>query len=360
MRARLLVSFAIVTLTGAAALAIAIRVMVPTLFDEKTRAGRGGPTGTAGGVGQSTAVQHDAVVSAVNTAMVIALGASLLCSTLIAVVLSKRNLRNLDRMRAGTRRLAMGHYDTRIDRPTEPELAVLADDINHLAAALAASEQRRAALIGDVAHEMRTPLTTISGYLEGMRDGLFDPAEVSATLHVEVARLHNLARDLAAVSRSEENGLALERRPDDLVAVLGIVLDRLRHQFAAAGVQLTIQAPAHLPATIDRERLVQAFSNLVGNALAYTPAGGQVRVIARADGDHCVVQVSDTGRGIAAGDLERVFERFFRADPHDHSGGTGIGLTITRSVVEAHGGSIVARSEGLGRGSTFEVSLPAR
>ncbi|MDO8391524.1 MAG: ATP-binding protein [Actinomycetota bacterium] len=360
MRARLLVSFAIVTLTGAAALAIAIRVMVPTLYDEKTRAGRGGPTGAAGGDAQTAAVQHDAVVSAVNTAMVIALAASLLCSALIAVMLSKRNLRNLDRMRAGTRRLAMGHYDTRIDRPTEPELAVLADDINHLAATLAASEQRRAALIGDVAHEMRTPLTTISGYLEGMNDGLFTPAEVGSTLRVEVARLHSLARDLAAVSRSEENGLSLERQPDDLVAVLSIVVERLRHQFDAAHVGITFEAPSPIPMTIDRERMVQAFTNVIGNALAYTPAGGSVLVVARRHGDHGVVHVTDTGRGIAAEDLQRVFERFYRADPHDHSGGTGIGLTISRAVVEAHGGSIVARSDGLGRGTTFEVTLPAR
>jgi len=159
MRTRLLASFALVAVTGAIAFMISMRVMVPRLFDQETGNGKGGPAG------QGLASQHDAVVSSVNTAMVIALAASLACSALIALALSSRGLRSLDHVRAGTRRLAAGRYDTPVERPGVPELAALADDINHLAATLDATEQHRAALIGDVAHEMRTPLTTITGYL---------------------------------------------------------------------------------------------------------------------------------------------------------------------------------------------------
>ncbi|MGB8860122.1 MAG: HAMP domain-containing sensor histidine kinase [Ilumatobacteraceae bacterium] len=353
MRARMLSSFAAVALTGAAAFMIAVRVMVPRLFDEKTGSGRGGPAG------QGMASQHEAVVSAVNYAMLVALAASLLCSAAIALLLSRRSLRSLDRLRAGTRGLAAGRYDARVDRPTEPELAALADDVNHLAATLEATEQRRAALIGDVAHEMRTPLTTMGGVVEGFHDGLFSADEMAATVGTEVERLHHLARDLAAVSRSDEGQTELDLRRHDVRDLVTTVCERLRAQFDAAGVDLVLVAPAPLPGVVDGERTIQALTNLIGNGLTYTPAGGRVTVSAAADGPLARIAISDTGRGLRPSDLERVFERFYRAEPHDRSGGTGIGLTISRAIARAHGGDLVARSGGPGLGSTFELSLPA-
>ena len=358
MRTRLLVSFGVVAATGAAAFAIAVRVLVPRLFDARMRAGAGGPDGQGGPGGQVT--QHDALVSAVNTSMLIALGATLACSAIIAVVVSRQNLRSLDQLRVGTRGLAAGNYDARVARPPEPELADLSDDINQLAAALAETEQRRAALIGDVAHEMRTPLSTINGYLEGFDDGLFTPDELTRTVRTEVARLSHLAGDLAAISRAEEGHLDLELRPVDLRDLVTTAVDRLRPQFHNAKIDLFVDAPDPLPALVDRERMTQVLTNLVGNALAYTPAGGRVDVHATSGPGVSRITVTDTGRGLLADDLERVFERFYRVDPHDHSGGTGIGLTISRAIVRAHGGDLVARSAGAGRGSSFEISLPTR
>lgn len=354
MRTRLLASFAAVAVTGAIAFMTSMRFMVPRLFDQQTGNGKGGPPG------QQMVNQHDAVVSAVNTAMMIALAASLACSAVIAFALSSRSLRSLDGVRAGTRRLAAGRYDVPVERPGVPELAALADDINHLAATLAASEQHRAALIGDVAHEMRTPLTTISGYLEGFDDGLFTAPEMALTVRTEVTRLHHLAQDLASVSRSEEGQTALDLTRVDLCDLLHTVSTRVGPQFAAAGVELALVAPDRLLVVLDSERMIQVLSNVIGNALAYTPAGGRVTVVASADTTGIRISVTDTGRGLRPDDLERVFERFYRADPHDHSGGTGIGLTISRAVVRAHGGDLVARSPGPGRGSTFEVTLPAQ
>jgi signal transduction histidine kinase len=124
-------------------------------------------------------------------------------------------------------------------------------------------------------------------------------------------------------------------------------------------VGLTLDTPEHLPATIDGERMIQTLTNIIGNALTYTPAGGNVTVTAE-NTDPIRVTVSDTGRGLHPDDLERIFERFYRADRHDHSGGTGIGLTISRAIVRAHGGDLVAHSAGPGLGSTFEVLLPAQ
>jgi histidine kinase len=290
--------------------------------------------------------------------MFIALAASLVLSTLIALVMSRRTLLSLDQLRVGARGLAAGNYDERVARPAEPELADLADDINHLAASLAQTEQRRAALIGDVAHEMRTPLTTMNGVLEGFDDGLFTAAELADAVRTEVARLHHLAGDLAAVSRAEEGRLQLDRQAGDLREVITSVAERLRPRFDTAGIGLTVEAPTALPATFDHERMVQVLTNLIGNALAYTPGGGTVTVNAHATAGEVRIAVTDTGRGLLPQDLERIFERFYRADPHDHSGGTGIGLTISRAIARAHGGRLTATSPGPGRGATFELVVP--
>ena len=151
-------------------------MLVPRLFEQRSGGygngnGSGGPGGQAA---ESATDQRDALVSSLDTALLVALTATLVCSAVIAIVMSRRNVRSLERLRAGTRLLADGDFAARVSPPPpEPELADFAHDINRLAATLAATEQRRAALIGDVAHEMRTPLTTISGYLEGFDDGLF-------------------------------------------------------------------------------------------------------------------------------------------------------------------------------------------
>ena len=354
MRTRLLVSFAMVATTGAAAFYIAARVLIPRLFEQ--RMGTGGPGMGAHGMTS----QHDAIVSAVNTAMVIALVATLVGSTVIAMVMSRRSLRSIDQLRVGAGRLAAGDYATRVPHPGEAELADLADDINHLAAALAGTEQRRAALIGDVAHEMRTPLTTLNGTLEGFDDGLFTADELRSTVRTEVARLQHLAWDLAAVSRAEEGRLDLDRQPCDLREVVQTVVDAQRSRFDNARVGVTIDSPNDLPAVVDRERIVQVISNLLANALAYTPAGGRVDVTVSSTSSGLRVSVTDTGRGLQPADVERIFERFYRTDPNDHTGGTGIGLTISRAIARAHGGELTATSPGPGRGATFELVLPAR
>ena len=353
MRTRLFVSFAMVAATGAISFYIAARFLVPRLFDQRMGSG-----GMGAGMGNgSSAGQHDALVSAVNTAMLIALGATLVCSTLIAVVMSRRTLRSVNDLRSGAAQLAAGRYDTRVTRPGEAELAGLADDINHLATTLADTEQRRASLIGDVAHEMRTPLTTISGTLEGFDDGLFTQSELTETVRTEVGRLQHLAGDLAAVSRAEEGQLELDLRRADLSEAVASTVERLRPQFDEAGIQLTLDAST-LPASFDHARLVQVITNLLTNALAYTPTGGSVIVRSRASGAMALMSVSDTGRGLQPTELEHVFERFYRAERNDHSGGTGIGLTISRAIARAHGGDLTATSSGPGLGATFVLSVP--
>ena len=356
LRTRLFMSYAAVAIVGAATLLLAVRLLVPRLFD--TRMGSGHRTGAGGA--QVAATQHDAVVSALNVALVLAFVASLVTAAIVAVVMARRVLRPLDDLRAATSRLAAGRYDEPVPLPNEPELAALAADVNLLATALADTEQRRAALIGDIAHEMRTPLTTITGYVEGFDDGLFAKDEMVATVSDEIARLRRLAGDLASVSRAEEGQLLLDLQPEDLSDLVQTVTHRLRPQFDAKSVTLSIDTPGPVDVEADRQRLTQAVSNLLGNALAYTPGGGSVRVSVDVQTDLAQVAITDTGRGLTADDIDRVFERFYRAEPRAHTAGTGIGLTIARAVARAHRGDLTAFSPGVGRGATFTLSLPRR
>ncbi|HAN35727.1 MAG TPA: sensor histidine kinase [Acidimicrobiaceae bacterium] len=357
LRARLFASYGVVALAGAATVLILTRILVPRLFDDRMQ-GIGRTTGVGGG--QMAASQHNAVVSALNTSLIIGLSISLVVAAVAAVVMARRVLRPIDDLRAATSRLATGRYDQPVAAPSEPELAALANDVNRLATALTQTEQRRAALIGDIAHEMRTPLTTITGYVDGFGDGLFDKDEMIAAVSAETARLRRLAADLAAVSRVEEGQLTLDPTNTDLSVIVRTVGDRLRPQFDAKPVTLIIDATSSVDVVVDLERLAQALTNLIGNALAYTPPSGTVRVSVEADAQIACVEVSDSGRGIAPEDLEHVFERFFRADPNGHAAGTGIGLTIARSIARAHGGDLTAASEGTDRGATFSLTLPRR
>lgn len=356
LRTRLFISYVLVALAGAGTMFVAARLLVPQLFDMEMRgAGRGNGDGMGGGM---MATQRGAVVSSLNTALLVGLGSSVAIGAGASFLLARRLLRPVDAIRTATRHLAAGRYDESVTIPAEPELAALAHDINRLGDELAATERRRAALIGDVAHEMRTPLTTITGYLDGVRDGLFTVDEMSAVVSGEIDRLGRLARDLAAVSRAEERP-QLELAPIDLTEVVTSVGDALRPRFDAAGVELHVVLPAATPSTGDRARLVQAVTNLLANAAAYTPSGGRTDVSLSTDGGVATLTIADTGRGIAPEDLEHVFERFYRAAP-DHAAGTGIGLTIARSIARAHGGDLVASSDGVGRGVTMRLTMPVQ
>lgn len=202
---------------------------------------------------------------------------------------------------------------------------------------------------------MRTPLTVIDATVEGMIDGVL-PRDVTGLhrLSAETRRLRRLADDLSALSRAEEGRLDLRPVDADVAAVVATAAERLRAQADDAGIDLVITAPGPRTARVDPDRIAQVVTNLVGNALRATPSGGHVRVEVTDGVDGVTVEVSDDGMGLAAQDLERVFERFYRAhssaSPARLSGetGSGIGLTISRRIVEAHGGSLTAASPGPG------------
>lgn len=363
LRTRLFGAFAAVAVVGGLVFAAVVRGLVPTLFDGHMRMNgqgmNGGGMGMGGGSGGTTAWNtRDAVVSSVNTAMSTALAASLAVAFVLALWFSRRTLRHLDHVREGTRALREGNYAAQLASPPEPELRALVDDINELAATLSTVEQRRASLIGDVAHEMRTPLTTIAGHLEGLQDGLFTTEETVTAVAVEVDRLQRFARDLAAVSRAEEGADTLDRTDLDLGALVEVATRRLRPTADAKGVVLVADVQAGVRLRGDAGRLDQVVTNLLTNALAYTDRGGSVTTTVRSTADRAELIVRDEGRGLAPDELRQVFERFYRADPGDHTGGTGVGLTIARSIARAHGGDLVTASGGRGQGATFTLTLP--
>lgn len=284
-----------------------------------------------------------------------------------SLVLSRFLLRPLRQVSAATHRLAKGHYDAVLEVPREPGLAALVEDVNRLAAALADIERRRARLVSEIAHEMRTPLTVLGGQIEGMADGIFTPDDAMfASLADDLNRLRRLADDLSNLSRAEEGAFDLQRTPTDVVALAHSTAERLRPQFDDARVALTVTSGPPVTASIDAGRVTQVLVNLLGNALAACDPGGRVSVTVRTGGvprSYVEILVRDDGIGIAAHDLERIFNRFERirhvGRPAPASG-SGIGLTIARGIVHAHGGSLTAASEGLGKGATFTVRLPLR
>lgn len=357
---RLVVSHLLVAAVGALATFAIVRAVAPPLFDRALRRGPGGP-----GPGSGRLLVQDQFTSAVDTSLLLGVGAGVAAAAILGAAAAYRLTRPLDALGEATRRMASGDYATDVPQPGTKELDDLADDIRGLGGSLAQTEARRIRLLGEVAHEMRTPLTVVDGYVEGIIDGVL-PAD-DATLGLlssEVRRLRRLADDLSSLSRAEEGRLALAVRPGDLGEVVRHAAERLRPQAEDGSVDLSIVVPSGpVVADLDPDRVAQVVTNLVGNALRATGPGGGVSVeVDTPAADRARVRVSDTGEGLAPEDLERVFERFYRVPTRrrgDPGGtGSGIGLTISRRIAAAHGGTLTAASPGPGRGATFTLTLP--
>jgi signal transduction histidine kinase len=306
--------------------------------------------------------QQEQFRTVVDTSLLIAAFAALAAAVVVSLFVSRRIVEPLQELSAVSRRLAGGNYRERTSIQSDDELAVLSQSINQLAEALEQTEQRRLALLADVAHELRTPLTTIEGYMEGLIDGVIAPEPQTFTMiQHEAVRLKWLIEELALLSRAEAGQLRVLPRPLELPALIEQVTAQFLPQFAAQDVRLELQVPSMLPEVFaDPDRLVQILINLLSNALRYTLSGGCVTLSAESNESFVQIGVQDSGIGIAAEHLSHIFERFYRVDKSRarRSGGTGIGLTIARHLVYAQGGEIWAESAGPGRGATFYLTLP--
>ena len=265
-------------------------------------------------------------------------------------------------MKNASKRIAEGHYDERVSSSGTDELSQLAASFNQMAAQLEQVETMRRRLIGDVAHELRTPLTAIKGSAEGLMDGVLPANDATyQQIHNEAERLNKLVSDLQELSRVESKAISLDIHPLDVSRLIETTLKRMQFQFDEKRVTLNLNLP-HSPISVlaDEDRALQILTNLLGNALQYTPPNGTVTVTIEREKSYVKFSIRDTGIGIPSEHLTHIFDRFYRVDKSRSRthGGSGIGLTIAKHLVEAHGGKIWAESAGENKGSVFIFTLP--
>ena len=257
-------------------------------------------------------------------------------------------------------RIAEGNYSPRVTERGPSEVRALVRAFNGMAARLQLTEEQRRDLMADITHELRTPLTVIQGNLEGILDGVYSPDEAHLKSILEETQiLARLVDDLRTLALAESGALQLRKEPTDLTLLIGETVSAFRAQAEAAGVKLDIQAESGQPLlNLDPERIRQVLSNLIVNALRYTPRDGSIHVgynlVASDDGKCAVVTVEDSGVGITPDVLPHIFNRFYKSRD---SSGTGLGLPIARHLVEAHAGTIAAESSP-GNGTTIRITLP--
>ena len=299
-----------------------------------------------------------------SSALVVASGVALAVAFLMAYLAARRVVQAVRLLSAGSLAIAQGHYQRRLPETGQDELAELARNFNRMALTLADTEASRTELITNVAHELRTPLSALQGYAEALRDGVLPPEHASKAILRETRAMERLASDLSLVSQVEAGTLTLQPGSVEVGSLLDAARERFGLLAEARRLQLVIQpAPPSLRVQADPERAAQVMANLLSNALNYTPAGGRVEVRAQAVPGGVMIEVQDTGPGLAADDQTRIFERFYRADLSrsrslSAGGGSGVGLTIARGLARAMHGDVIVAST-VGEGSTFTLTLPA-
>ncbi|MFN7035870.1 MAG: sensor histidine kinase [Bellilinea sp.] len=298
----------------------------------------------------------------VNRAALISAAIASLLALALGGFLAYGLTRSLRELTQATEEIARGNYGKEVAVRSKDELGTLARAFNKMSRELANAVHLRRQMTADIAHELRSPLTVLSGYAEALSDGkLKGSPEIFEVLHQETRQLSRLVDDLRLLSLADAGELSLLLQPTDVRSLLEQVITRHRVTAEQKGIQLHLQASEGLPkVNLDPDRMAQVLDNLILNAFRYTPAGGWVRLSAETlPSGGLRLKVQDNGSGIAAEDLPFIFERFYRADKARHSNQeSGLGLAIARSIVEAHGGRIGAESQP-GKGTTFIMELPS-
>jgi two-component system sensor histidine kinase BaeS len=288
-------------------------------------------------------------------------GAVLLLSIAVTVLAGVRLIRPLRALTGAAQRMGAGAPSTRVEVKGRDEIGRLAEAFNDMSESRDRLEQNRKAMVSDIAHELRTPLSNIRGWLEATQDGVSRlDDELVGSLLEEALHLQHIVDDLQDLALADAGTLRVHPEPLDANLLLNQVAAAHTPRALAAGVALSVHPAADPELSADPVRLRQALDNLVSNAIRHTPPGETVSLHCGWDGDEVAFEVADTGVGIGPEDLPHVFDRFWRADPsrNRRSGGSGLGLAIVRKLVQAHGGTVTAASV-LGQGSTFTVRLPA-
>lgn len=356
---RLLLALAIVVVSCAVSAWLVASALAPGIFHDHL--------GQAGIDHDSNEASH--VEEAFTVAIVLAWGLAVAVAVVLALLVSwyftRRVQRSVTAVTATTADIAGGHYGTRIVSPgLGREFDQLADSVNELARRLDATEATRRRMLADLGHEMRTPIATLDSYLEAVDDGVRDfDEDTRRVLWSATQRLERLTADIVDVSYADEHYTHLHRVSTTTGVLIASSASAAREQYEHKGVELRVQITESAVLSADADRMDQVLGNLLNNALRHTRAGGLVTITGtRGEGGIARIVVADTGDGITNEHMDHIFDRFYRVDAARgrHGGGSGIGLTITRSLVEAHGGRISAHSDGLGQGAHFTVDIPAQ
>jgi histidine kinase len=369
--AKLLLSYLAIVLVGVLVLIVASQAILPASFN-RHMAGMGammgnGMMGGQGGQGFGRATAMSQLYAdfraSFNEALIYAALAAMIIAVALSFYLSRSIIAPVQAMSLAAQRIADGRYEERVQVQGADELAQLAARFNQMAEKLSQVESMRRRLIGDVSHELRTPLTAIKGSMEGLIDGVLPATEETyQQIHAEADRLNRLVDDLQELSRVEAHAYELNPRLLEVTSLVKTVTKRLASQAESKRISLDLELASALPRVLaDEDRAIQILTNLVGNALQYTPENGEVIIAARQVNHEVQISVHDTGIGVPQEYLSHIFDRFYRVDKSRSrraGGGSGIGLTIASALVEAHGGRIWAESPGEGQGSTFTFTLP--
>ena len=362
LRPKLIAAFLAVIVAAGLVLVVTLELLAPAFYRShaiEMAQAMGGGTGGA----QARALQNDlerGFNAALTQALILAALLSLPLALVVSAAISKRIVAPVTRVSLASARIAAGRYEERLPDAGHDELGELTANFNRMAGVLEQTEARRVELIGTVAHELRTPLSGLKGYAEGMVDGVFSVTHAAASIGREVDRLERLLGDLQHLSQVEAGAIVLRREPVQFDVLIREICAQIESRFTAKQLELTcVTQPVAVLG--DADRLKQVLHNLISNALRHTTTGG---VTVRVNTEHhsALLEVTDTGEGIDESDLPHVFERFYRADKSrsrsdDASLGSGIGLTVAKHLIEAMGGQITLESQ-RGQGTTARVTLP--
>jgi signal transduction histidine kinase len=282
---------------------------------------------------------------------------------LLAFLLSRTLTRPIRELTAATRAVSAGQLTQEVPVRSRDELGELAASFNRMNAELARSTELRRQMTADIAHDLRTPVSVILGHAEAVHDGVLKPSlETFEIIRDEIGRLGKLIEDLRTLSRADAGELPIERRAVAPARLLEDVRAINQHRAGQKKIALKLQAPEGLPdINVDPDRMMQVMSNVVDNALQYTPEGGRIVLSAQLADGALELSVQDSGPGIPEGELDRIFDRFYRSDPSRQrdANGSGLGLAIAKSIVEKHSGRIWAESK-QGEGTTIFIRLPIK
>ena len=356
---RLLGAHAIVLAAGTATTAIVAAIVGPPLFREHLHRARV-PMDSLEEVHAEEAYGHATVISIGG-----ALAVSAVAALAVSFYLSRRLQRSITEVASAAADVAQGNYDIRVSSPRlGDDFDALATAFNQMASRLQTVDSTRQRLFGDLAHEIRTPVAVLEAYIEALEDGVRTlTPQTAAMLRDQTRRLVRFSDDMAALAKAEESSVSMSHTHVDVEHLTRQSVAAVQERYDNKGValRLRLRLQDHLPQLwADEQRLSQVLGNLLENALRHTPSGGSVELSCVRDDHRLNIAVTDTGDGIAAEHLSRVFERFYRSDiarDREH-GGAGLGLAIAKALVEAHGGSIAVASPGPDAGATFTVRLP--